>query len=198
MEIIFLLSDEIMKKIPFVLVGLFLLNGCSLLPKPYKSADIPLYSDATGDTAMLRVIGFNDYTKIRQIESCSVTRNLGFLRDYRHEERNPSRVVDKGFKKAVPPPENVPLDYQERIIPAQGWLVVESTLFASDGGICTLSTNWFKPEKNALYEVRNRLNKAGNICSMEFVQVDQETGKTKRIVAHEKVAEFLPCETIAR
>ncbi|MEB5974848.1 hypothetical protein MXF20_22500 [Pantoea dispersa] len=181
-----------MKSILFTsLLGL-LLAGCVQRVDPPR----PLYQDATGETAKLRVIGFTDYTTIHQIKSCTESSNLHYLRPGENEKSNLPRVIDKGFKKAVPAPANVPLDYQERYIPAQGWLDIRSALFASDGGICTLRTSWFKPEKDALYEVRNRLNREGNMCSMEFVKVDQVTGGTESVKTAGRVAQFLPCETI--
>jgi|GEM_PF-3367321 len=183
-----------MKNIFIIAVLSGLLLGCTQKNEP----PLPLYQDATGETAKLRVIGFTDYTTIHQIKSCSDSPDLGYLRDSKNENRNPSRVVDKGFKKAIPAPANVPLDYQERFIPAQGWLDIRPALFASDGGICTLQTHWFKPEKNALYEVRNRLNKDGNICSMEFVKVNQATGSVERVKTYTNVSEFLPCQKIAQ
>ncbi|VEA66022.1 Uncharacterised protein [Serratia plymuthica] len=173
------------------LLFLFFFAGCTSQTK-----SLPLYHDATGETAKLRVIGFTDYTSIDQILSCTDNKELGFLRDSAHEERNPPRIVNEGFTKAVPSPEKVPLDYQERLIPALGWLRVNSAFFASDGGLCTLDTNWFKPEKDALYEVRNRLSQAGNICSMQFFKIDQETGKAEPVKIHKRLAEFLPCQTL--
>jgi len=170
-----------------------LLVGCVQKSDP----PTPLYQDATDETAKLRVIGFTDYTTLHQIKSCTDSPDLGYLRPRENENSNPPRIVDKGFKKAFPAPANVPLDYQERYIPTQGWLDIRSALFASDGGICTLQTHWFKPEKDALYEIRNRLNKEGNICSMEFVKVDQTTGSTERVKTHTKVSEFLPCQTLS-
>ncbi|CAI0962259.1 hypothetical protein [Serratia quinivorans] len=182
-----------MKKTLILTISLVLLNGCA-----HESKPIDLYQDANGDTAKLRVIGFTDYTSVHQILSCNDSRELGYLRDQNNEERNPPRVLDKGYQKSVPSPENVPLDYQERLISAKGWFDIRSALFASDGGICVLNTHWFKPEKDSLYEIRNRLNKAGNICSMEFVQIDQSTGKAKKVEAYKKLDEFLPCETLSR
>ncbi|MCT9845244.1 hypothetical protein N7563_14350 [Leclercia adecarboxylata ATCC 23216 = NBRC 102595] len=187
-----------MKNIAFISISFFLLSGCHLFTQKNNRSDVTLYQDSEGETAKLRVIGFNDFTYIKQIRSCTEYSELGFLRDYERPERNPSRIIDKGFKKATPQPENVPLDYQERLIPTNGWLSVHSALFASDGGICVLDTRWFKPEKNALYEVRNRLNKSGNICSMEFVQINQDTGKTQKVNTHETLSEFLPCQTLSR
>lgn len=175
------------------IMALAFLSSCAQKQKPYT-----LYKDATGDTAKIRVIGFTDDTTIHQILFCTESSDLGYLRDKHYEERNPPRVVDKGFKKSVPTPENMPLDYQERLIPAKGWIEVRSALFASDGGLCTLGTHWFKPEKGALYEVRNRLNKAGNICSMKLVQINQNNGHAEKVETHERLAEFLPCQTIEK
>lgn len=180
-----------MKGILIASLSGLLLVGCVQKIDPPR----PLYQDATGDTAKLRVIGFTDYTTLHQIKSCTDSSNLGYLRPNKND--NPPRVVDKEFKKAVPVPANVPLDYQERYIPAQGWLDIRSALFASDGGICTLRTSWFKPAKDALYEVRNRLNKVGNVCSMELVKVDQATGSIESVKSASKIAEFLPCQTLA-
>lgn len=170
-----------------------LLVGCVQKSDPPR----PLYQDATAETAKLRVIGFTDYTTVHQIKSCTKSSDLGYLRPRENENSNFPRIVDKGFKKAVPAPADVPLDYQERYIPTEVWLDIRSALFASDGGICVLQTHWFKPEKDALYEIRNRLNKAGNICSLQFVKVDQNTGSIQRVKTYTNVSEFLPCETIS-
>ena len=184
-------KDKTVKRILISCVCSSLLLGCA----QKQERRVLLYQDATGETAKLRVIGFTDYTTLHQIKSCTDSSDL---RDMKNEKRNPARVVDKGFRKATPAPGNVPLDYQERLLPAEGWIDIRSALFASDGGICTLNTSWFKPKKDALYEVRNRLNKKGNLCSMEFVQIDQMTGRAERVETHKYVAEFLPCQTLTQ
>lgn len=123
------------------------------------------------NTAKIRVRGFTEYTNIVQAISCSEAHWLGALRNSEHPER---KVVDLGYKKANLAEGNALLDYMETTIPINGYIQVQSSMFTSDNQICPLMTPWFKPEKGALYEVRNQLTNDAQHCVSRTWKVDQQ------------------------
>ena len=179
-----------MKRLLFIVISASLLVGCQQKPKLAQ-----LYQEPQGgNIAKLRVRGFTDNTDIAQVESCARAHWLGVLRDSDYPERNPPKVVDRGYKKAAVPDGNAPLDYMEIKIPADTYIQVRTGFHTSDNQLCALMTPWFKPKPDALYEVRSELNKEATVCHIRTWEVNQETGAVTPITGSQSIVDVLHCK----
>ncbi|MBS6739896.1 hypothetical protein PO369_13035 [Phytobacter diazotrophicus] len=182
-------------KVITLAIATLLLAGCApAIKAPWPKSD--MYIEPTGpDTAKIRVLGFTDSTRVVTHSTCDNSTSIhGQLRDPNSPEGK-SPITDKGYKKADLPQDGYPLDYYEFKVSSEGMTSISSSFSPTPGSICVLNSGWFKPEKGALYELRNKVDRNGRACIGQFYRIDEKTGKAiQQSYSKKTVDEILGCK----
>ncbi|EOI7345219.1 TPA: hypothetical protein ACJIVJ_003431 [Yersinia enterocolitica] len=144
-----------------------LLISCSR-PTPV----VNIYHDVTsGDTAKVRIIGFTEDSHIWSGYDCNEPYKMpekGYYPHVRQSYEGKPVFIDKGFTKTELPKGKYPIDMAEFYVHAGKLTTVWASYHTSDQRLCQ-KTITIRPEKDELYEFRNRIE--GDICVFELYKV---------------------------
>lgn len=162
--------------IPFCIISVAL-TGCM-----QREVVINHVQDVTsGDRAEVRIVGFTSHTMMWGDFDCNQPYKMpskGYFPEVRTTFETLPVYIDKDFKKSQLPEGKYPLDRAEYYVRAGKLLGVWPSNHLSDGRLCT-ETFFIRPEKDKLYEFRNRND--DKMCYFELYEVNKTTGAATRM-----------------